>query len=115
MGQVVVGMVFLIFGWKAKIYRLRKKYDRVREKVDTLDDKQKKLECLRLLDQAEPNLAMLEEREIVRRERARLYGDVLAVIGRVRIMLTEKGQLPVQRAPTAQQPAQQYPPGYPQR
>ncbi|MBI4018677.1 MAG: hypothetical protein HY364_00300 [Candidatus Aenigmarchaeota archaeon] len=57
-------MITFFFSGRRDIYHLRKEYDRIREHVDKGEDEQKRVALLRMLDQLEPNMVMLEEQNL---------------------------------------------------
>ena len=69
--RIADSLAFL-FSYRRKIYKLRKKYDKTREKVDKERGRDKRLSALKVLDQVEPTLVMLEEHDISRFERGRM-------------------------------------------
>lgn len=74
---------------RKKVYRLRKSYDRAREKADKLE-RRARLPVLRVLDQVEPTLVMLEEQKISRFERARMTRYVEAGVREAKKMMEEE-------------------------
>ncbi|MBI4175985.1 MAG: hypothetical protein HY518_02175, partial [Candidatus Aenigmarchaeota archaeon] len=72
---IVVMMFFGLFGWKAKVRRLRKRWDRLREKALKKEGLAKK-SILERLDQTENKLRILEEQKISRLDRARLRKEL---------------------------------------
>ena len=82
-------IIDIILG-KRKIYRLRKKYDRVREKADKIKSRELRLPILRVLDQVEPTLVMLEEQRVSRFERARMMKYVEAGIREAKRIMEAK-------------------------
>ena len=82
-------LIDIIFG-KKKIYRLRKSYDRTREKADKIGGRDFRLPVLRMLDQAEPTLVLLEEHKISRFEKARMIKYVEAGIREAKKMMDEE-------------------------
>ena len=96
---------WFVFGWKGKIYKLRRKYDRIREKADLLDNQQQKMDVLRILDQIENTLIMLEERRIGRFERKRLASSVKSSLEKAKAILDGK----LYRKPPEKTPYQGYP------
>jgi len=64
-----------------KIYSLRKRYDRVREHADKMNDYNRKMQILRMLDMIEPNIILLEENRIQSRfEKRRLVAQIKATV-----------------------------------
>ncbi len=82
----------MVFGFlfKGAIYSLRKKYDRIREKADRLENRQKRIAVLKMLDQVEPTLIMLEERDISMIERNRMIRYVKSGIQNAKDVLNQK-------------------------
>ncbi|MBU0530635.1 MAG: hypothetical protein KKC05_03085 [Nanoarchaeota archaeon] len=70
-----MGLFRILFGWNWKIRRLRKKWDRIREK-SLKEEGPFKIQLLEKLDLTENNLRTLEERPLVRHEKARLCKEV---------------------------------------
>lgn len=70
--QRIIGYVGFLVSYRHKIYALRKRYDRMRERVDKLRNAEKRLYALKILDQIEPTLVMLEEQRVSRFERSRM-------------------------------------------
>ena len=95
-----MGLFSLIFSFRGKIFRLRKKYDRLRERADMEDDAEKRLNVLKILDQVEPTLILLEEQNISRFDRQRLYVAVDSAIEQAKAMLEGRlvrKEIPIQR------------------
>ncbi|MFH1631112.1 MAG: hypothetical protein ABIA21_02725 [Candidatus Aenigmatarchaeota archaeon] len=84
------------FGWRRQIFKLRKSYDRVREKADKTSDKYRRLTVLRILDQVEPTLVMLEEQRISRFDRPRLVNSVKMNVEQGKMILKQKRHIPQQ-------------------
>lgn len=79
----------ILFG-RRKVYRLRKKYDRMREKADRIKSREMRLPILRVLDQVEPTLVMLEEQKVSRFERARMMKYVGSGIREAKRVMEQK-------------------------
>lgn len=77
------------FGWNWRIRRLRKKWDRLREKT-LKKPKGMRLSILEKLDIIENNVRTLEERTLVRHERARISKEVELDLVEIGAMLKEK-------------------------
>jgi hypothetical protein len=82
-----------LFSYRRRIFSLRKKYDRVRERTDKEKDATKRLTVLRILDQAEPTLTMLEEQNISRFERGRMMKTVEAYIEQAKSGLKKRQEM----------------------
>lgn len=85
------GITFL-FSPRRKIYSLRKKYDRLREKADKIRQREKRLSVLRILDQIEATLVILEEQNVSRFEQHRMAGYVKAGLEKARIVMKQPVQ-----------------------
>src|SRR3989344_713038 len=86
----VVGFIPYLFTFRRKVYVLRKKYDRAREKTDKIKNRQRRFTILRVLDQVEPTLVMLEEQPVSRFQRGKMARFVKAGIVEARKMIKEK-------------------------
>ncbi len=82
-------LIDVILGRK-KIYRLRKSYDRTREKADRIKGRDFRLPVLRVLDQVEPTLVLLEEHKISRFEKSRMIKYVEAGIKEAKRTIDEQ-------------------------
>ncbi|MBI4020195.1 MAG: hypothetical protein HY367_02600 [Candidatus Aenigmarchaeota archaeon] len=82
-------MFFGLFGWKAKIRRLRKKWDRLRERGLKKDGMLRKA-ILDRLDQTENKLRILEEQRISRLDRARLKKEVEIDLEEIKVLVRSK-------------------------
>jgi len=102
---MVLGFIRFLFSWRRQIWMLRRRWDRIRERADKTANREKRLNALRILDQVEPTLVLLEEQKISRFDRPRLIGQVKMGIMQARNILEEKGEKKV-----IQQPASQAPP-----
>lgn len=80
---------FSLFGWKRRLRKLRKKWDREREKALK---KQEPLrgQVLQKLDIIAPTLVTLEEKRLHRPERARLSKEVEITLAEIEAMLKQK-------------------------
>ena len=76
-------------GWDKKIRNLRKNWDRVREKTLTKEGSLK-AKLLEKEDQIEQNLRLLEERDLHRIERNRLYNEVETSVKEMKTILEAK-------------------------
>jgi len=72
----IAGYLRFLLSYRRKVFLLRKRYDRTREKADKIKSPEKRLAVLKLLDQIEPTLVMLEEHRISRFERGRMFSMV---------------------------------------
>ncbi len=76
-------------GWDKKVKNLRKKWDRVREK--SLEKEGPiRAKLLEKEDQVEQNLRLLEERELHKVERSRMYAEVETIVGEIKKLLEAK-------------------------
>lgn len=79
-------MFAFLFGWKRKIRKLRKRWDRLREKA--LKKKQPlKGDILTKMDVIEQNIRILEERRVNRVERSRLAREIEIDLEGIKAML----------------------------
>ncbi len=97
-----------LFGWRRKIRKLRKRWDRLREKT-LKKDASLRARILPMEDQIEQNLRILEERHLHRGERARLAKEVEIDLEEVKAILEEKPEKikPQEAAQAQQQKVQQ--------
>lgn len=72
------------------IHGLRKRYDHLRERADRENSREKRIAVLKLLDQIEPTLTVLEEQQIIGFERNRMTGHVRSGLDQAKRMLGEK-------------------------
>lgn len=93
----IFGYFRFLFSYRHKVYSLRKRYDRTRERADKIRNAEKRLYALRILDQIEPTLVMLEEQRVSRFERGRMVRYVNGGINQARAVI--KGRMPVQQQP----------------
>lgn len=84
-----MGLIRLLFRRK-NVYQIRKEYDHLREKTDLEQNTQKRLEVLRLLDQVEPTIVMLEEQFMSGYEKKRMIFRVEEGMKRARFLLEDK-------------------------
>ena len=91
----VIGYVSFLFSYRHKIYSLRKRYDRARERADKIRNAEKRLHTLRILDQVEPTLVLLEEQRVSRFERGRMVRYVNSGINQAKAAV--KGKLQAQQ------------------
>ncbi|MBI2971752.1 MAG: hypothetical protein HYY37_05025 [Candidatus Aenigmarchaeota archaeon] len=68
----ITGYVQFLLSPRRKIYGLRKRYDWIRERADRQHNRERRLAALKLLDQIEPTLVLLEEQQISGYERNRM-------------------------------------------
>ncbi|MFH0832961.1 MAG: hypothetical protein V1900_04540 [Candidatus Aenigmatarchaeota archaeon] len=83
----IAGFISFMLSYRRKIYLLRKRYDKVREKADRERNAEKRGSALRMLDNIEPTLVMLEEQRISRFERSRMFGYVMSGIRQAKTAL----------------------------
>lgn len=69
--------------------KLRKEYDHLREKADRVHDINKRLDVLRMLDQAEPSIISMEEHHMSDYEKRKIYGYVQPVLRKAKFMINE--------------------------
>ncbi len=102
---MVFGYLRYLLSYRRKVVSLRKKYDRVREKADKIGNSEKRTQVLRILDQVEPTLVMLEEQRISAFERGRMRRSVEQGIVSAKASIKQKYPTP-QPYQQRQQPAQ---------
>ena len=85
-----VGFVPYLFTFRRKVFVLRKKYDRTREKADKIRNRERRFAILKVLDQVEPTLVMLEEQPVSRFQRGKMVKYVKAGIEEARKMIKMK-------------------------
>ena len=78
-----------LLGWKRKIRRLRKKWDRLREKALTKDEPLRGV-ALEKLDSIENELKTLEEKKLSRIDRARISKEVEITLSEIKALLKAK-------------------------
>jgi hypothetical protein len=81
----------ILFGWRRKVRKLRKRWDRLREKT-LKKDPALRARLLPKEDQIEQNLRILEERHLHRGERARLAKELEIDLEEVKALLDEKAE-----------------------
>ncbi len=86
----ITNYISFFFSYRRKVFRLRKKYDRTRERVDKTRNKDRRLRALKILDQIEPTLVIIEEQQVSRFERMRMFGYVEAGIREANKALKEE-------------------------
>ncbi len=91
----IAGYISFLLSYRHKVFALRKKYDRVRERADKIRNAEKRLYALKILDQIEPTIVMLEEQRVSRFERGRMIRYVNSGIKQARSVI--KGKMPVQQ------------------
>lgn|SRR3989338_2903596 len=69
--------------------RLRKEYDHLRERADKLNPIEKRLEVLRLLDQAEPSIVSLEEHHMSSYEKKKAFAYIHPILRKAKFMIEE--------------------------
>jgi len=82
-----MGFLSRLFTFQGTVYGLRKRYDRMRERADREDDTGRRMQALKILDQAEPTLVLLEEQRISRYDRGRLVATVESGIEQAKAVL----------------------------
>jgi len=80
----------MILGWKWKVQRTRRRWDRLREHALEKEGRVRK-EALRELDLAEEKLRMLEEQNMTRRDRTRIMREISMELANIADLL-EKGE-----------------------
>ena len=95
----ILGYIHFFFSYRHKVYSLRRRYDRAREKADKIRNAEKRLYVLRILDQIEPTLVMLEEQRISRWERGRMIRHINNGVSQARAAMKGKlkQQLPMKK------------------
>ncbi|MBI4014621.1 MAG: hypothetical protein HY365_01565 [Candidatus Aenigmarchaeota archaeon] len=74
---------------KGDVYHLRKEYDRMREEVDKKPKQQERMALLRVLDQTEPSIAMLEEQNLPGNDGRKLKMFVRVSLAKVKASMHE--------------------------
>lgn len=87
------GFIPYLFSYRRKVFKIRKKYDRLREKADKQKNAQKRLSTLKILDNAERILVMLEEQRISRFERGRMMRQVKVTLADAKANLEQSEPL----------------------
>ena len=100
-----VGFIPYLFTFRRKVYVLRKKYDRTREKTDKIRNRERRFAILKVLDQVEPTLVILEEQPVSRFQRGKMVKYVKSGIEEARKMIKTKYSSP--KAVPNIQPVQQ--------
>ncbi len=85
-----IGYIRFFFSYRRRVFRLRKGYDRIREKADKERNAEKRLRALKILDQIEPTLTIIEEQRVSRFERMRMFNYVRSGVNEAKKMLKEK-------------------------
>ena len=76
---------------RSRAYRLRRKYDKLREKADRDKNIDKRIAVLRMMDQIEPTIVLMEEGQVAsRRERKRMAYNVLQGLKKVELILKDE-------------------------
>ncbi len=84
-----MGIITFIFGWKWKIRRLRKRWDRLREK-SLKKEEPIRTDILKKLDAIENNLRTLEEQKMNRILRAKISKEVEIDLAEVEALLKSR-------------------------
>ena len=87
----------MILGWKWKVQRTRRRWDRLREHALEKEGRVRR-EALRELDLTEEKLRMLEEHSMTRRDRTRIMRDIKMELANIADLL-EKGEAWLATAP----------------
>ena len=95
----------MILGWKWKVQRTRRRWDRLREHALEKEGRVRK-EALRELDLAEEKLRMLEEQNMTRRDRTRIMREVKMEMANMADLL-EEGEAWLAASPGSQKNRQQ--------
>ncbi len=82
-------MLSSLFGWNARVRRLRKKWDRAREKA-LRKHEPLRAQALQKLDACSTNLTTLEEQRLGRLDRARIAKDVEIALAEIKELLKLK-------------------------
>ena len=105
----VMDLLAMILGWKWKVQRTRRRWDRLREHALEKEGRVRE-HALRELDHIEEKIRMLEEQRLSRRDRTRIIREVEMELANMGDLL-EKGEewiVPARRpASKGQQPAKQ--------
>ena len=80
----------MILGWKWKVQRTRRRWDRLREHALEKEGRVRR-EALRELDLTEEKLRMIEEQSMTRRDRTRIMREVKMELANIADLL-EKGE-----------------------
>jgi len=83
-----MGLIDFLSG-KPKPAKLRREYDKLREKVDRLPSIEKRIELLRMLDQLEPQVTMMEEHHMSTFEMKKTAEYINYNLKRIRLLMTE--------------------------
>ena len=75
---------------KPKVGKIRHGYDKLRERVDKLPKIEKRIELLRMLDQIEPQVAMMEEHHMSTFEMKKTAEYINHNIKRVELLIQEE-------------------------
>ena len=89
----VFGYLRFLVSYRHKVFSLRRRYDRTRERADKIRNAEKRLYALRIMDQIEPTLVMLEEQRVSRFERGRMIKYVNNGINQARAAIKGKAKL----------------------
>ncbi|MBI2579011.1 MAG: hypothetical protein HYW26_04845 [Candidatus Aenigmarchaeota archaeon] len=84
----MVWLIDFILG-RTFVYRIRRRYDKARERADRIRNRMDRLAILRILDQAEPQLVILEEQSLSRNDRKRIFAYVKSGIIKAERMLQQ--------------------------
>ncbi|HLD78699.1 MAG TPA: hypothetical protein VJB16_06750 [archaeon] len=82
-------MLSFLFGWNAKVRRLRKRWDRLREKALRRHEPVRS-QALTKLDTCASNLSTLEEQRLGRLDRARIAKDLEIALAEIKELLKLK-------------------------
>ena len=82
-----MGLIDFLSG-KPKPAKLRREYDKLREKVDRLPSIEKRIELLRMLDQFEPQITMMEEHHMSTFEMKKTAEYINYNIKRIRLLMS---------------------------
>ncbi|MBI4894965.1 MAG: hypothetical protein HY831_00595 [Candidatus Aenigmarchaeota archaeon] len=85
-----MGFFARLFTFRGKVYSLRKKYDKFREKADKEDNTEKRMNSLKILDQVEPTLVILEEQNMSRFDRTRMVAVVDSGVEQAKAILEDR-------------------------
>ena len=87
---MVFGYFRYLLSSRRKIFSLRKKYNRTREKAIKIASSEKRMQVLRMLDQVEPTLVMLEEQRVSGFEKGRMRRYVESGIKQAKSAMKQK-------------------------
>jgi sensor c-di-GMP phosphodiesterase-like protein len=102
---LIMDILGIILGWKWKVQRTRRRWDRLREHALEKEGRVRR-EALKELDLVEEKLRMLEEQSMSRRDRTRIMREVEMELSNINDLL-EKGEAWLSAASGSQESRQQ--------